>query len=304
MNNPSKSHERYALLEAIAADPELPPSALNLAMALMAFVNGQTGLCCPAQVTIRGRCHLSRNTIDTATRALERRGWLWVERDHGGDRDSNRYHFKFERVREGGDHYGFTLRDGWKDCKGWGTEIVADDEEAEFHGSKIEPCPAVHGSNSEPSTAQNLTKHGSKIEPELQEVTSKNGTQESLFGVNELPTSAPFDFDSWFEQKLWPQFPKKVGKAAAKKLCRATMEGRRRDGVKTTADKMLAGLLRYGAAMTGRDPAYIKHPLTWISQGCWDDEYGELRRRSAVWDAVGEMADDSEMAVLSKRGVG
>lgn len=151
---------------------------------------------------------------------------------------------------------------------------------------------------------QKAPVEGANFAPELEEDNSIKRNQESPFGAAEPPTSPPFDFEAWFETQLWPQFPKKVGKAAAKKLCKATIEGRRGDGVQITADKMLAGLLRYAAAMTGTDLRYIKHPLTWISQGCWDDEYGPLRRRSAVWAAIDEMADDNEIAVRSKRGVG
>jgi hypothetical protein len=295
--NPSTFHERRMMLEAICADPALPGNALKLAMTLMAFVNINSGKCCPSQRAIRARCHLSRNTIDTMGRALEARKWMRIERGMGGDRDANRYHFAFDRVREGGDHYGFSLIGGRDERL-----LEASRDEArkdEFHGSKIEPCSAVHGSTSERFMAQNLTEHGSKVEPELTEKNSQNGTQDSPFTVDQLPEATPFDFETWFEQQFWPQFPKKVGKQAAKKLCKATIEGKRSDGAKTTPDNMLAKLMRYSAAMTGKDPTYIKHPLTWISQGCWDDEYDERtgfgeRRAStsaeAVWRAGAAMA--------------
>src|SRR5438093_8361069 len=107
--NPSTFQERRMILEAICSDRTLPGNALKLAMTLMAFVNAGSGKCCPTQRTIRARCHLSRNTIDAMGRALEVRKWMRIERDVGGDREANRYHFAFDRVREGGDHYGFSL---------------------------------------------------------------------------------------------------------------------------------------------------------------------------------------------------
>jgi Helix-turn-helix domain len=107
--NRSTFHERHMLLEAICADPTLPGNALKVAMTLMAFVNADTGNCYPAQRTVEDRCHLSRNTINAMCRALENRGWLRIERDVGGDKQANRYHFAFYRVREGGDHCGYSL---------------------------------------------------------------------------------------------------------------------------------------------------------------------------------------------------
>jgi hypothetical protein len=92
-----------------------------------------------------------------------------------------------------------------------------------------------------------------------------------------------------------------------RKLCKATIEGRRSDCAQTTPDSMLAKLMRYSAAMIGNDPRYIKHPLTWISQGCWDDEYDEHagfggRRASASTEAVWRAGE--AMAARNKRAAG
>jgi helix-turn-helix protein len=286
--NPSTPVERRTLLEAICADPELTGNALKLAMTLMAFVNNETGRCCPAQRTISNRCHMSRNTIDVQARALEDRGWVRMERDGGGDRESNRYHFAFDRVRKGGDHYGFGLRQGREELP---LAETREDGNVEFHGSTFEPCSDVHGSVSQPSMAQNAEFHGSKVEPELTEQNSQNGTQESLFGEE------PFDFESWFEQQWWPQCPLKVEKAAAKKLAGTIIEGRRGDGLKPTPDELLAGIMRYAAAVVGIEPRYIKHPTTWLNKGCWTDEHAEpggfgsraSDSTNAVWSAIDEM---------------
>jgi hypothetical protein len=71
-----------------------------------------------------------------------------------------------------------------------------------------------------------------------------------------LPEIPLFDFETWFEHDWWPQYPRKVEKAATKKLARAIVEGRRRDGLKATPDELLAGVIRYAAAMTEKDPKY------------------------------------------------
>jgi hypothetical protein len=250
--------ERWQLVQAINADSELSASAKIVAVALMGFVNSKTGECFPTFEKIAACCHVSKRTVATATQELERHGWVAIERDEGGDRESNRYRFAFSRIRDGSS-----------------TVLAVSEAPAveEIHGENFAPCSDVHGAKSALSMVQNPPVHGAKFAPKLEEENSIKRTQESLFPVDQLPEATPFDFETWFEQQFWPQFPKKVGKQAAKKLCKATIEGKRSDGAKTTPDNMLAKLVRYSAAMTGKDPKYIKHPLTWISQGCWDDEY-------------------------------
>ena len=44
-------------------------------------------------------CHVSKRTVATATYDLERRKWVKIVRDEGGDRESNRYFFAFDRIR-------------------------------------------------------------------------------------------------------------------------------------------------------------------------------------------------------------
>lgn len=39
-----------------------------------------------------------------------------------------------------------------------------------------------------------------------------------------------------------------------------------------THEQIMAGCLRYAGEKRGSDPRYIKHPATWLNQGCWADE--------------------------------
>jgi hypothetical protein len=88
-----------------------------------------------------------------------------------------------------------------------------------------------------------------------------------------------------------------VEKIEAKKLTRAIIEGRRRDGLKATPQELLAGVIRYAAVMTGKDPRYVKHPTTWLNKGCWTDEHAEpggfggraSASTNAVWSAIDAM---------------
>jgi hypothetical protein len=292
--NPSTLVERWQLAQAINADPELSASAKTVAVALLGFVNSKTGECYPALEKIMARCHVSKATAVRATQALESRRWVMIERDTGGDREANRYHFVFDRIRGGS------------------TQTTATSEAPgadEVHGIKFEPCADAHSLKSEPSMVSNLTVHGVKSEPELEEDKSITGTQESLFGEGGSPEVPAFDLDAWFEREWWPQYPpeRRVEKADAKKRIKQIIEGRRGDGLKATPDELLAGVLRYAAAMMGKDPQYIKHPTTWLNKGCWTDERAERaavgnRRMSPSEEAVWRAGE--EMAVRSKRAAG
>jgi hypothetical protein len=74
-------------------------------------------------------------------------------------------------------------------------------------------------------------------------------------------------------------------------------QGRRRDGLKATPQELLAGVIRYAAVMTGKDPRYVKHPTTWLNKGCWTDEHAEpggfggraSASTNAVWSAIDAM---------------
>jgi hypothetical protein len=287
--NPSSLLERWQLVQAIISDPGLSASAKTVAVALLGFVNSRSGECYPALETIMAHSQVSKATAVRATKALESQGWVRIERDPGGDRETNRYHFAFNRIRGGSAH------------------TTASDEAPgadEFHGIKFKPCDGVHGVKSEPSMASNFPVHGVKSEPELGEDNSFTRTQESLFGEGGLPEAPAFDFEGWFEQEWWPQYPLKVEKVAAKKTAKAIIEGRRSDGLKATPNELLTGVLRYAAAMTGKSPKYIKYPAGWLNSGRWTDEHSDpgARRASASEEAVWRAGE--EMTAHNKRAAG
>lgn len=37
-------------------------------------------------------------------------------------------------------------------------------------------------------------------------------------------------------------------------------------------ETLIAGAHRYRAETADKDPRYVKHPKTWLNQGCWQDE--------------------------------
>lgn len=64
---------------------------------------------------------------------------------------------------------------------------------------------------------------------------------------------------------FWGAYPLRTGKGQARK---AWVTARRR-GV--TPEVIVRGAMRY-AADPNRDPAFTKHPATWLTGECWDDE--------------------------------
>lgn len=74
-----------------------------------------------------------------------------------------------------------------------------------------------------------------------------------------------------FREQFWSRYPVKKGKTGAL----AKLDAIRRAG-KVPWDAVVAGLDNLDRAIaSGRqDVRYVKHPSTWLNQGCWDDEFG------------------------------
>ena len=77
----------------------------------------------------------------------------------------------------------------------------------------------------------------------------------------------PADFEAW-----WAVYPRKVEKVAARKAFERAWD------LVDPPDK-LATLIAAATAYAERtDPAFIKHPTTWLNKGCWSDETQETAR--------------------------
>ena len=71
-------------------------------------------------------------------------------------------------------------------------------------------------------------------------------------------------------EEFWSLVPRKEGKKKAAKLFKAA----RTD---TELSKILDGITNYAehCQRTGKEIKFTKHPTTWLSNGCWDDEFAE-----------------------------
>lgn len=90
------------------------------------------------------------------------------------------------------------------------------------------------------------------------------------------------DRDQFFAA-FWQAYPRKTGKGQARKAWATA----RRRGV--PPENLIRGAQRY-AEDPNRDPAYTKHPATWLNGECWDDEPLPDRRPQATYGAAGTAA--------------
>lgn len=101
-------------------------------------------------------------------------------------------------------------------------------------------------------------------EKEIKEIKEKNINTKKEKGK---------DFSPQFEQ-WWAECPRKVSKLDAKKSFERLLS----DGV-VGFDELMEGIKRYAEYCREQktDERYIKHPSTWLNQGCWNDEPVEKR---------------------------
>ena len=82
--------------------------------------------------------------------------------------------------------------------------------------------------------------------------------------------------------EFWAAYPRKVGKREAERKYEIATR-------KTDPGVILAAVKRYAASRAGQDPAYTKHPATWLHQGCWEDDLsrsnGSRLVENTAWSA-------------------
>lgn len=103
--------------------------------------------------------------------------------------------------------------------------------------------------------ASRLHKHSSDIRHQTSEPSLREGISDCDRG------------DGWpsdFREQFWSAYPRKLEKKAAL----AALERVRKSAL-VPWEKLIAAVRAYAATA---DPEFTKHPTTWISKGCWDDE--------------------------------
>lgn len=85
------------------------------------------------------------------------------------------------------------------------------------------------------------------------------------------PTPTPIEIDKSISLEVefegfWKAYPRKVGKAAAKKAFKAALK-------KTDVETIKRAFVAFNKTCRGKDPQYIPHAATWLNQERWEDEH-------------------------------
>ncbi len=94
--------------------------------------------------------------------------------------------------------------------------------------------------------------------------------------------------------EFWTVCPKKVGKGKAQSLFDRACKT-------NSPDLISAAMQRYAASRAGEDPQYTKHPTTWLSQKCWEDEGTGPPQVSAEIIALRSAFSDPEELELQRQ---
>ncbi|GEN50080.1 phage replisome organizer N-terminal domain-containing protein [Alkalibacterium pelagium] len=114
-------------------------------------------------------------------------------------------------------------------------------------------CPDKSKDKSPPE----ISKSKDKLEKELSNTESDNYSTES-----DTQTASFEDF--------WKVYPNKKSKQKAAKLFEKVI-----DENEATFEEIMEGVKKYALEVEQKDTPkkYIKHPTTWLTQGCWSDDY-------------------------------
>ena len=87
---------------------------------------------------------------------------------------------------------------------------------------------------------------------------------------SQTPSKPVSDWPADYQTAFWTKYPRKVEKKAAL----SKLDAVRKTGLPWA--RLIGGVDRYcnHIRQRGTEERYIKHPTTWLNQGCWDDEYG------------------------------
>lgn len=252
--------EKADLTQTMLRDPQIRPSSRAVGIALLGFLNGQSGECFPSYSTLARAACLKRRATINAIRDLEARGWVTVHRVSGGASKqpkgwvTNRF---LVHAPEHVDVLGETATPVHGDAPGPGapacTTPVHEDALPPVHG---DAPPPVHRGAPKPMNIKPVNMNPGDISPATpQPRPSKAG-----------PSEAEIDhaFVDW-----WPRYPKHVDKLGARRRFGSVLKAR-----SATAEQLNAGadLYRRQCEARGTDRRYIKSPEVWLNKGCWTDE--------------------------------
>jgi hypothetical protein len=142
------------------------------------------------------------------------------------------------------------------------------------------PHMRARTANHQPSTI----KKENRNMPELRSGTSESDsipaqqTQAESLSKSQSAKSRTKTVDPEGFAEFWDAYPRHEAKGRARV---AFVSARR----KASLDDILAGARRY-AALPGRKPEFTKHPTTWLTGECWDDEPLMRAAPKQAWNGI------------------
>ena len=239
---------RMAWMERLLAS-DLSDRAKVVGTRLALHHNDKTGRCDPSLDRLVAGVSKARSGVHAALVELAEGGWIEIESRgrEGGGRGTNVYRLRFtDRVSEQAAEEGPNVRE---------VGPLPDEQTSDFEGAKVRevgplnvrevgPEPRIYNQEGEPKGFP-PTPHDSADPP---------------------GSPSPNTDDEGFTD-FWQHCPRKVEEAAARRQYLHIV----RKGIATPGE-LLAGIIRYAAAVEGREARYIKHPTRWLKAGCWTDE--------------------------------
>lgn len=284
--------DKMMFIEALLRDPDVTPAGKVVGARLMIYFNTATGQCNPSYATLASECGLSRRAVLDAMASLERTGWFAVDRAGNveGVRtptntfkpDWGRFDSANSAPGEGADNSLGGADIALGQCKiftgeGANSAPGVSANSAPKHKKKIEHRNLEHrnlNTNARPSGS--LTDHAPRTIDGPAEQSSCDDDCPTLplaiiepsravtrANARRSPSSVGLEtFPEWYAQ-----FPRKVSRGNAEKAYAKIIKS----GEATPAE-LLAGAMRYAAAVAGTEPRYIKHPASWLNAKGWLDE--------------------------------
>lgn len=150
----------------------------------------------------------------------------------------------------------------------WGRRQFASDQSAER--------TRVHRQRTKGKDNANVTETVSDVAatslqrhcdaPETETYTEAEKKKESSSVA--IATRRLDDWPTDYQIAFWKAYPRKVGKQGALR----ELERVRKRAIPW--EKLMSAVIAYAATA---DPQFTKHPQTWLSKGCWDDDIGAIK---------------------------
>ena len=257
-----RDRDDWVKLVLAAEGDTLSAPARNVAIRIAFHHNVETGQCNPSVAQIAAGSGMSDRNVRRMLREIEQAGWMVVNQSSGGRRSSKTYNSNSFELRVP------LTRTNVSELNP--DTVVRDKEPNPDKPGRLTRTNGAANPDTVVRRKENLTANkNSEVESDSQ--LDLGDKKEGRRGRNpksesKTKTGAESEIGAAFKS-FWRQVIHKESKKEAEKLYRRIIQRE-----EATPDQLMAAMLRFNAAMAGREPRYIKRPLRWLHEGCWADE--------------------------------